>query len=317
MTNLLDAGAGSFRDAASSGSRRIVFDVGGTIPLGNYVYLQNATTVDGSTAPSPGITFAGHPLMIYDGVHDIIINDIRHRADWRVTPGVRNGDGTCITIWKNCYNVVVARCSLSGFDDEALNIWESCHDVTVQDCILGPGVWPLHKFTLLVGLLSSRVSVLRNLFTGAPEQRNPAIQYDDSGAHGVAPSITGDVINNLVWDYRVYGTGVYYGAKANVIGNYYYTSTLGGQFNKAAKIFNDTDAVGTAYLAMNYSKDGSTFATTVSDPAAQASIYAVDAYAQVTPMVPSLAAVHVLANAGCRIGGLDATDSALIAAVVP
>ncbi len=68
VTSLANSGTGTFRDAVSQGSRYIVFDVGGTITLtGSLEMPHSYITIDGSTAPSPGITIA-----MSDGVHTSI-----------------------------------------------------------------------------------------------------------------------------------------------------------------------------------------------------------------------------------------------------
>jgi len=312
VTTTADSGVGSFRDACSVGDRYITFDVGGTFALGDYIRVKSNTTIDGSTAPSTGVTFTGYPILCYNGVHDIVITNVRHRSGWRPVGGVRNSNGTCMEVYNGSYNVVIDKCSFSDFDDEAISVGKLSYNVTVQNCIFGAGAWVGHKFTMLVGDRSTRVSILRNIFAGTPEQRNPAIQYDDT-TQLVAPSIVADVVNNLVWKPSVYGTGVYYGAKANVTGNYYYsTSGIVGAFNRQIEIFNDTNAVGHAYLSNNYSKDGGTFATTGTTPAAEANPYAVDAYALITATSAAIAATSCYANAGCRVGGLDATDTAIL-----
>ena len=57
VTNLNDKGAGSFRNAVSGNSKKIVvFDVGGVIPLASDITIGENTTILGQTAPAPGIT---------------------------------------------------------------------------------------------------------------------------------------------------------------------------------------------------------------------------------------------------------------------
>src|SRR6476659_10998443 len=73
VVNLADSGAGSLRDAVSAGNRYVVFDVAGDIPLVSDVFVRGAfVTVDGSTAPAPGITLRTHGLSISGdrGAHD-------------------------------------------------------------------------------------------------------------------------------------------------------------------------------------------------------------------------------------------------------
>jgi pectate lyase len=55
VTNLDDSGTGSFRDAVSASNRNIVFSVSGYIELASAVSLSSDITINGQTAPSPGI----------------------------------------------------------------------------------------------------------------------------------------------------------------------------------------------------------------------------------------------------------------------
>ena len=59
VTNLNDAGAGSFRDAVSASNRIVVFDVGGYIQLATAVSVKSNITIAGQTAPGGGIGFRG------------------------------------------------------------------------------------------------------------------------------------------------------------------------------------------------------------------------------------------------------------------
>ncbi len=60
VTNLADAGAGSFRDAVSKSNRIIVFDVCGYINLLSGVSASSNLTIAGQTAPGGGIAFSGN-----------------------------------------------------------------------------------------------------------------------------------------------------------------------------------------------------------------------------------------------------------------
>src|SRR4051812_43464560 len=59
VTNLNDAGVGSFREAVSASNRIIVFDVGGYISLKTAVSAKSNLTIAGQTAPGEGIGFKG------------------------------------------------------------------------------------------------------------------------------------------------------------------------------------------------------------------------------------------------------------------
>ena len=57
VTSLADSGKGTLRDGLSAGGRRIVFDVAGTITLASTLEVRYPyVTIDGATAPKPGIT---------------------------------------------------------------------------------------------------------------------------------------------------------------------------------------------------------------------------------------------------------------------
>jgi hypothetical protein len=57
VTNLNDAGAGSFRDAVSKPGRIVTFAVGGVVRLVTDVVVSPNTTIAGQTAPGDGIVF--------------------------------------------------------------------------------------------------------------------------------------------------------------------------------------------------------------------------------------------------------------------
>jgi hypothetical protein len=60
-----------------------VFDVGGVIELARMVLVRGAfVTIDGFSAPPPGITLRGGALFIRgnDGAHDVIVRGIRVRG---------------------------------------------------------------------------------------------------------------------------------------------------------------------------------------------------------------------------------------------
>ncbi|KAK6586722.1 hypothetical protein PZA11_000012 [Diplocarpon coronariae] len=55
VTTLADSGTGSLREAVSVSHRNIVFDVGGYIVLESPLALSSSITINGQTAPAPGI----------------------------------------------------------------------------------------------------------------------------------------------------------------------------------------------------------------------------------------------------------------------
>jgi hypothetical protein len=72
VTTLADSGAGSFRDAVSSGPRIVVFDVGGTISLSTPVSAKGNLTIAGQTAPGDGIAVIGRETSFSGASNDIV-----------------------------------------------------------------------------------------------------------------------------------------------------------------------------------------------------------------------------------------------------
>jgi hypothetical protein len=300
VTTLADSGPGSFRDAVSQGNRYIVFDVAGRITnLTKVDILGDHITVDGSTSPG-GITFNGRAIRVTaPGHHDIILSQFRHRGGSLEV--VNDGDNLTL-IRPTSYNVVFDHLSLSGNHDEAIGLWDSIHDVSILDCIIGSGEVVGHNYGLLVGGGAGtaagclRVSVFRNLFIDS-EYRNPAIGWDDTGAT-VAPSIVGDVVNNLLWDVTQYGITVYWGGKANVVNNYVKPAS-GIRANM------QLESKGAAFISGNVATSGSF-------PTSNAAEFAVGSAAIRQLLAASAVPAAVKANVGCRTGGLDAFDTALL-----
>ena len=78
VTNLNDAGAGSFRDAVSQGNRIVVFDVGGYVNLQTAVSVKSNLTIAGQTAPGDGIGFMGREVS-FNAAANVIVRYVRFR----------------------------------------------------------------------------------------------------------------------------------------------------------------------------------------------------------------------------------------------
>src|SRR5262249_37566860 len=196
VTNLSNTGPGSFRAAveAVASHRIIVFDVGGTIELTSAVTVKGSfLTIDGFTAPDPGITLHAGALVSRGdkGAHDVIVRGIRVRD----TPL----DG--IQVANGAYNVVIDHVSVHGSGDGNLDITEESHHVTVSWSILTA---PTSKKNMLIKYNARNIS-LHNNFFGFSEQRNPTASTDDAGTP--ATETTVDIRNNVIWDWG-FGTGI-------------------------------------------------------------------------------------------------------------
>jgi uncharacterized protein involved in high-affinity Fe2+ transport len=293
VTNLNDSGAGSLRDALSQGNRCVVFDVGGTISLSSDLVVRGANvTIDGFTAPSPGITLRNRTLVMQgsSGAGNVVLRGIRSRGTSSGLDAIRV---------YNASNIVIDRVSVSGFGDGAIDVTERARDVTIQWSILGNGMSG-HNFPSLIKYNASRVTVHHNLYVNG-DDRNPHCGGSD-GATSLMPEIVCDVRNNLIWNYKYYGTAVKTYGTANVVNNYYYTtngSTAGNTIYLAGG--------GSAYVSGNYSRNGWDL---------NAHGNSSTPYAAVVPATTDAitAAQQVLAQAGARGPrfGLDAADQSSI-----
>ncbi len=158
VTTLDDSGAGSLRDCVENRDgpvdnptpRTIVFTVGGTIePLSDLRIRQPYLTIDGLSAPAPGITIAklgdgtdGETLINTwppNGTcgHDVLVQGIRFVGVWTATSEDHSQnaatialDGEDLTLCLK--NVVLNRVTVMNAQDSGGDIWGSVTDVTYQ-----------------------------------------------------------------------------------------------------------------------------------------------------------------------------------------
>ncbi|MGH7797316.1 MAG: hypothetical protein ACREQ2_20860 [Candidatus Binatia bacterium] len=250
VSNLNDSGPGSLRAALSGGNRTIQFSVAGAITAGSALRVMGANiTIDGCSAPWPGIDIIGRPLEMRGnfGSHDIIVQCIRSRNSL--------GDG--ITISEGAYNIVLDQVSVANSGDGAIDIgsWngQHTHDVTVQRSIITQA----NKAMLIKYVDTKRVTLHHNLFVDSAD-RSPRIAYNQS--HGSpANEITVDLRNNLIANWRGgLGTDVSCGAKANIVRNYYSNPGYSVNDQRQAIVVYDADFTclrGFAYVQGNLSGD--------------------------------------------------------------
>jgi pectate lyase len=158
VSNLNDSGSGSLRDCvvnrngstASPVPRKVVFTVGGTITLTSDLFLrQPFITIDGLTAPSPGITIA----KTGDGTngefrvntwpaqgtcaHDVLIQGVRFIGVWDASSEAHSQNANTLGIdgedFTSCINnIVFNRITISNAQDTAGDIWGSATNITFQ-----------------------------------------------------------------------------------------------------------------------------------------------------------------------------------------
>lgn len=73
VTNLNDSGTGSFRDAVSGSNRIITFAVSGYIHLASAVSLSSSITINGTSAPAPGIGIMAGEISASSRTNIIIV----------------------------------------------------------------------------------------------------------------------------------------------------------------------------------------------------------------------------------------------------
>ena len=256
VTNLNDSGPGSFRDAVSGGSRTVVFDVGGQIILSSDVDVKGSfVTIDGFTAPAPGITLKNYGLAIRrdNGAHDVIVRGIR----------VRDAAQDGIQVAAGAYNVVIDHVSVHNSGDGNIDVTQNgTRDVTVSWSIIAEPAGEEKNMLLAFG--QTRATLHHNIFIDSA-QRSPQVTYDDSSARTQDPNTTLDMRNNIIWNWQGgYGTRIRYGGHANVVNNFY--SSDGGDPSKGlivckglssdSQCYDDVTNIARAYVNGNYSRDG-------------------------------------------------------------
>lgn len=309
VTNLNDAGAGSLRAAieGTASNRIVVFDLGGTIALDSRIEVNgHHITIDGTSAPSPGITLTGESLVfgaggVGDEPHHIIVKSIRHRG---LTVG-----GDDIRVFTG-HDIAFDHCSVSLGEDGGLDITESSYNVTLQWCILkelGTG-----NGATLIKYNTYGVTIHHCIYNSWA--RGPLISVDETSTGSSQTML--DFVNNIEWRWGAsdgagygYGVGVDHGGHANVVNSFFQAN---GSYTEFAIELNHNGSGGLCYASGNYSgngedvdgmplRDGGNSATPFTAPS-------------VTTEAVADAVVTVLANAGCRGDsfGLDATDQAIV-----
>ena len=207
VTNLNCQGAGSLAEAiAETGSRIIVFDVGGIIDLqGSVLSIHEPfLTIAGQTAPSPGITIIDGGVSIR--THDVIVQHLkirpgaaRHTEGWEP-------DG--ISTYK-ASNVIIDHCSITWAVDENCSAsgprfegitpdkWRknTSHEITMSNNIISEGLSQAthskgeHSKGTLIHDNVTNVAVLNNLYS-SNKDRNPLFK---GGARGV-------IANNYIYN---------------------------------------------------------------------------------------------------------------------
>jgi hypothetical protein len=174
VTNLNDAGKGSFRDAVSKSYRIIVFDVAGIIRLGSEpVVLKNNQTILGQTAPGDGVVLYGGRVSA-SGANNTIVRYLRIRMGAAYSKqadacGIANGS-----------NIIFDHCSVTWGKDENFSVNSDGkgtrpNNITIQNSILGQGLQNHSCGGLIQTNETEGVTIYRNLYIDN-KTRNPKVK---------------------------------------------------------------------------------------------------------------------------------------------
>ena len=226
VDTVASAGPGSLRSALgaaeAAGGGVVLFAVGGDIALAEGVDVPANTTLDGLSAPAPGVTLWGDAVTGGRGVINVFESNVIVRG-LRVRNAANDGIQIAPKRGASIRDIVIDHCSVTNSADGGIDVTGLdglvVTDVTLSwNYIAGSGsVCP--KGTCGGGALIKygvdRISVHANLWD-KNLRRNPTI---DGGA---TPGGTlGDVRGNVVRQYEQSGVQVVAGARANVIGNFF------------------------------------------------------------------------------------------------
>jgi len=223
VTNLHDAGPGSFRDAVSQGHRIVIFDVGGVVRLLSNVTASSDLTLAGQTAPGDGIAIYGHTVS-FSGARNVIVRFLRFRQGVggdRIRSSIELADGS---------NMIFDHVSIEWGRWDSLSVTQDSHTITFQYCIIGESLEP-GRYGARIGSAHD-ITLSHNLWIDN-QSHNPrargAIQF----------------VNNVVYNWGVAGlVGGHTSAdhQLDVIGNYFIkgpssTDRFVGQFTATDHVY--------------------------------------------------------------------------------
>ena len=234
VTNTNDSGAGSLRQAIAdhvNGTPMLIeFSTGGTINLVTPLTLQRShLTIDGLTAPSPGITLdtavSGDGIVINafmdgTGAHDVRLQGLAIVGDWDRDSVAGSADDQALVI--DCdnnngplvdVNIVLRRLTMVDVGDSAGDVFSHCDGVTISESIFAYNYHPV-SLGAAGTETRERISMFNNVFY-SNEERSPQIRGDVRDF---------EMINNVIAGSGLYGTRIRdrdgtNGARMNFINN--------------------------------------------------------------------------------------------------
>lgn len=226
VSNLLNQGPGSFREAAEANHPRIiVFAVSGTIHLDRSISIKSNATIAGHTAPGDGICIADKSVGL--GGDNIIIRYLRFRLGDRLQRqrGMVDGSGSEDAFGGNGKkNIIIDHCTFSWSNDECFSVYNG-DSTTLQWNIIseplnysyhfeeGDKDWERHGYGGIWG--GRHLSAHHNLFAHC-NNRNPRF----NGIRQVKDELA-DYCNNVIYNWG--GNNIYAGegGNYNIVNNYF------------------------------------------------------------------------------------------------
>jgi len=238
VTNLNDSGTGSFREAVKGNDKKIVvFDVGGVIALNSNLSIGANTTIEGQTAPAPGITL--RYFTVSPNGNNIIMRFIRIRRGQEKDVN----DGADASTARHFTGIMLDHCSFSWSIDEVASFYDN-NNFTMQWCTVGEslnnaghgkgahgygGIWGgklasfHHNIICHVNNRSPRFNGARYDWTGYTGNS----RYAEFGWENAVQAENVDFRNCVVYNC---GNGCYGGpggGQINIVNNYYKTGPAG------------------------------------------------------------------------------------------
>jgi pectate lyase len=233
VSTLADGGPGSLRacltDRTIQGAtyipRTINFNVGGVITLQSDIRIITPfITVDGSTAPAPGITI--RKINPEDGEvrvttgsssagHDLIFTHLRFDGGWDGSTDISNVSSTLNLDGEDApdgvYRIVLDHMTFVRATDSSPDMWGEVNDITIQRSLFFDNFHPMTISHSGGSQARHRISLHHNLFARNHE-RNPQIRGNVRDF---------EYVNNIVFNWTRMAGG--YGIRIREVGGTYPT----------------------------------------------------------------------------------------------
>ncbi len=220
--------------------RKIVFTVGGEIRLQHDLIISTPhLTIDGLTAPAPGITIRkkslgqGEVIISTNGpssAHDIILRYLRFDGEWDYTEIIDNHSATLTIDGEDepgaVYNIVLDHLTIKRSTDAGPDLWGDIKDVSIQWCLIYDSLHPMTISHFKGRQARQNISLHHNVFAHNHE-RNPQIR---GNVHHL------DYRNNVVYQWKRFigGYGIrlrhrnnVFPTKINFVNNFFLSDHAG------------------------------------------------------------------------------------------